>query len=234
MNPETEPNYRQLRTILVQLYPTIADLRRVASDADVALDRVILGSSILNDWEAVLREAIKQPALLERLLDIALYEYPQNNTLRDVVINFAQYIQVLRISSLPQSNTHLLNFTRTFTQAQQEALELKLGYRLGKILQYPIEFDHAQPYGPQCEALIDSIRLTRDEWETLPIVVNPPGFAPGALGLLSELHGRMGHFPAVVRLRPVVGSNPPKYEFAEVMDLQALRDAARERGKHRP
>ncbi|MEZ4737472.1 MAG: CRISPR-associated protein Csx15 [Caldilineaceae bacterium] len=68
----------------------------------------------------------------------------------------------------------------------------------------------------------------------MPIVVHPPGFVPGALALLSELHGRMGYFPAVVRLRSVSGSTPRVYEFAEIINLQALRDAARERGKLRP
>ena len=83
-------------------------------------------------------------------------------------------------------------------------------------------------------ALVELVGLTQAEWETLPIVVNPPGFVPGALCLLSELHGRMGYFPAVVRLCPVAGSNPRMYELAEIINLQALRDAARERGKRIP
>jgi hypothetical protein len=37
----------------------------------------------------------------------------------------------------------------------------------------------------------------------------------------------MGYFPACLRLRPVAGARPPRYEVAELLDLQAMRDAAR-------
>lgn len=229
MTPEL---HRQLRTILAQLYATSADLARVAHDAGFPVERVALGNGMLNDWDGILSEAAKVQGIAA-LLDVAVRDYGQNQDLAAAVAAFAMFHQAQRVAALPPSNTHLLNFTRSFTAAQQQALELTLGYRLGKILDHPIEFDHMRPYGPQCVALIEGIALTREEWETLPLVVNPPGFAPGALALLGELHGRMGHFPAIVRLRPVVGSNPPRYEFAEIINLQALRDAARERGKHR-
>ena len=39
----------------------------------------------------------------------------------------------------------------------------------------------------------------------------------------------MGYFPAVLRLRPVPGNAPPQFELAEVLNLQAMRDAARAR-----
>jgi hypothetical protein len=45
--------------------------------------------------------------------------------------------------------------------------------------------------------------------------------------LLAELHGQMGYFPSCLRMRPVANARPPRYEVAEVLDLQAVRDAAR-------
>jgi hypothetical protein len=45
--------------------------------------------------------------------------------------------------------------------------------------------------------------------------------------LLAELHGRMGYFPAIVRLRPMPESVPPRFEVAEVINLQAVREHAR-------
>jgi hypothetical protein len=46
----------------------------------------------------------------------------------------------------------------------------------------------------------------------------------------------MGYFPAVLRLRPVPDSNPPQFEVAEIVNLQAVRDAARLRrhGRYPP
>ncbi|MFN3763696.1 MAG: CRISPR-associated protein Csx15, partial [Anaerolineae bacterium] len=47
--------------------------------------------------------------------------------------------------------------------------------------------------------------------------------------LLAELHGRCGYFPAMLRVRPVPGSTPPRYEVAEIVNLQMLREEARKR-----
>jgi len=47
--------------------------------------------------------------------------------------------------------------------------------------------------------------------------------------LLAELHGRCGYFPPCIRLRPAQGPVPPQYEVAEVLNLQAVRDAARQK-----
>ncbi|MFN8493514.1 MAG: CRISPR-associated protein Csx15 [Caldilineaceae bacterium] len=228
MKPETI--HRQLRTILAELYPTRADLARVATDAGVPLARVDLGHSALNDWEAVLGEAEKQQGVAQ-LLDVAAHEYPHNPALADAMTAFAQMVQAQRGATLPASNLHLLNFARELTGEQRAQIESALGKRVGKLINLPARFDDARPYGPQCVALAEQVGLRPPEWETLPIVVNPPGFTPAALCLLSELHGRMGYFPAVVRLRPVDGSTPLCFELAEIMNLQALRNAARERGK---
>jgi hypothetical protein len=57
--------------------------------------------------------------------------------------------------------------------------------------------------------------------------VNPPALAPLALALIAELHGRCGGFPAMLNVRPVAGAIPTRYEVAEVVNLQTVRDAAR-------
>ena len=61
----------------------------------------------------------------------------------------------------------------------------------------------------------------------MPLVVNLPGYAPAVAVLLAELHGRMGYFPAIVRVRPVGGAVPPRFEVGEVLNLQAIRVEAR-------
>lgn len=229
MTPEL---HRQLRTLLAELYPTQADLTRVAYDAGIPLAAVTLDSSALNDWDAVLHEAIKQQ-LVDSLLDVVRQQYPNQPALATISAGVAAFQRATRLSSLPASNIHLLNFTRILTDDQYTQIELALGKRIGKVINLPVEFADARPYGPQCVAAAEQLGLTPNDWATLPIVVNPPGFAPGALALLSELHGRLGYFPVVVRLCPVSGSTPRLYEFAEIINLQALRDAARERGKQR-
>ncbi len=65
-------------------------------------------------------------------------------------------------------------------------------------------------------------------------VINPPGYAPATAVLLAEIHGCTGYFPAIVRLRPVAGTTPTRHEVAEVINQQAVRDAARTRRKDEP
>ena len=77
---------------------------------------------------------------------------------------------------------------------------------------------------PQLAALAAGIPLSAAELQTTPILVNPPSLNFITALLLAELHGRMGYFPPVLRLRPIPGSLPPRYEVAEVLNLQGVRD----------
>jgi hypothetical protein len=132
-------------------------------------------------------------------------------------------------AKLETSDLLLLNFTRPLTPAQRAQIETALGYRIGRELERMVHFDDMVDFAQQCIALLDEMRLSTHEWQTLPILVNPPGLSPGALCLISELHGRMGHFPALVRLRPRPNSATAIYDVAELINLQAVRDAARRR-----
>jgi len=89
------------------------------------------------------------------------------------------------------------------------------------------QMQHGEPFDVQVRRLLNQIDPTGQLWQTEGLVVNPPGYAPAAAVLLAELHGRIGHFPAIVRLRPVAGSTPTRYEVAEVINLQAVRDRSR-------
>ena len=91
----------------------------------------------------------------------------------------------------------------------------------------PAQFDTEQPFVPQVEAMLASVPLTAEEWQTAPLLVVPPALNFITAVLLAELHGRMGYFPAIVRLRPVEESVPLRFEVAEVINLQAVREAAR-------
>jgi hypothetical protein len=72
------------------------------------------------------------------------------------------------------------------------------------------------------------LHLSPEVWQNAPILVNPPALNFITALLLAELHGRMGYFPPIIRLRPIANSLPPQYEVAEILNLQALRDQGRE------
>ncbi len=128
----------------------------------------------------------------------------------------------------------LLNFAHPLTQEQLARLEALTGEAVARVIDIPSQVDVQEPLAPQIVAMADAAGLNSQEWQTLPILVNPPALNFSAVTLLAELHGRMGYFPPCIRLRPVTGPDgqrvvPPRFEVAEILNLQAVRDAARER-----
>jgi hypothetical protein len=123
----------------------------------------------------------------------------------------------------------LLNFSHPLTPDHLAQVEALTGQKVERVAEVHSQIDPQQPLVPQAVALADQAGLSPAEWQTLPILVNPPSLNFIAVTLLAELHGRCGYFPAHLRMRPVQGSLPPQYEVAEVLDLQAARDAARGR-----
>jgi hypothetical protein len=123
----------------------------------------------------------------------------------------------------------ILNFTHPLTAEHLAHLETLTGQAIERVIEIDSQIDPQQPLTPQVETMVNSAGLSPAEWQTLPLLVNPPALNFIAVVLLAELHGRLGYFPTCVRMRPVAGSRPPRYEVAELLDLQALRDAARAR-----
>ncbi len=132
----------------------------------------------------------------------------------------------------------LLNFAHPLTDDQLARIVELTAQPIERNLSLPAQFDHQQSFGPQLDQLMARIDpstlpsvagqgLTPGEWQTASILVNPPSLNFIAALLLAELHGRMGYFPPIIRLRPVEGALPPRYEVAEILNLQAARDAAR-------
>ena len=124
----------------------------------------------------------------------------------------------------------LLNFSHPITSEQRAQVKEISGLDVTEVYDIPVQMDNHLPFTDQIRALVDGIELTPQEWQSRPILINPPAFNFAALTLLAELHGRMGYFPAIIRVRPAeeaaVGA-PPRFEIAEIINLQAVRDTAR-------
>jgi len=121
----------------------------------------------------------------------------------------------------------LLNFSHPITPEQQAQVESLLRQPLERVLSIPVQFDHQQPYLPQLAEVMERIPLGAQELQGAALLVNLPSFNAIAALILAELHGRMGYFPPILRLRPVEGALPPRYEAAEILNLQGTRDEAR-------
>jgi hypothetical protein len=121
----------------------------------------------------------------------------------------------------------LLNFSHPITDAQRQQIEALTDARIERIISAMPQFDEQQFFGLQLAALLDQIELSPAQWQGEPILVVLPSLNFIAAMLLAEMHGRMGYFPPVVRTRPVAGAIPRRYEVAEIIDLQGVREQAR-------
>lgn len=112
----------------------------------------------------------------------------------------------------------LLNFAHPLTGDQREQLAA-LSYPVDEVRDIPTQLDLAAPLVAQVKALVDSAGLTPEQCGTSGILVILPSLNFAAVAVLAELRHRIGYYPPIVRLRPVTGALPPRYEVAEVMDL---------------
>ncbi len=122
----------------------------------------------------------------------------------------------------------ILNFAHPITAVQQEQIEAITTNPIAHIYNIPVQMDNGRFFPQQIQTIADKIPLTPQQWQTAPILINPPAYAPAAAAMLAELHGRIGHFPPIIRIRPVPNSTPTQYEIAEIINLQTIRNTARQ------
>ena len=125
----------------------------------------------------------------------------------------------------------LLNFSHPLTPAQIAQVEALAGQPVTRLVDLPVQFDPEQPFLSQLHLLMERLDVSPAAFQSEAVLVNLPSLNFIAGLALAELHGRMGYFPPVLRLRPTAGSLPPRYEVAEILNLQDVRDQAR-RSRH--
>lgn len=121
----------------------------------------------------------------------------------------------------------LLNYGHPLTE-EQVARVAALAGETPEMRSLAAHADRSRPMKELARELVDAAELTSAEWQTVTLLVNPPGLVPLALALVAEMHGRCGYFPAILNIRPATGTIQ-LYEVAEIVSLQQLRDEARVR-----
>ncbi|HEU5378629.1 MAG TPA: CRISPR-associated protein Csx15 [Ktedonobacteraceae bacterium] len=120
----------------------------------------------------------------------------------------------------------ILNFSHPLTEQQLTRITELAGEAIEDIRTIAVQIDQECALEPQVRAIVDQVGLSSQEWQTRGLLINPPGYAPAAFVLLAELHGRIGHFPTLIRLRPRSGPITI-YEVAELLNLQTIREESR-------
>ena len=136
----------------------------------------------------------------------------------------------ISINTPKESHTNgilVLNFAHSLTQEQQAQIEELSNTPIENIITISTLINEEEPLEPQISTLIDATDQSAPDWPKSDILINPPGYAPAALLLLAAIHGRIGHFPTLIRMRPKHASITT-YEVIELLNLQTTRDGARQ------
>ena len=124
---------------------------------------------------------------------------------------------------------HILNFSHPLTDSQIAKIEELTDSKIESIKEIKTQFDMQKSFAEQVLEIVAQIDFSPLDWQTKQILINPPSLNAIACVLLAELHGRMGYFPPIIRLRPVPDSLPPQFEVAEIINLNKVREQARQR-----
>jgi hypothetical protein len=123
----------------------------------------------------------------------------------------------------------ILNFAHPLTPRQIDQITALTGAEPESVTEIRVQLDLEPEFQAQIIALVDSLGISTENWQSGGWLIALPSLNYAAAVLLAELHGRMGHFPAMLRLRPVVGTLVTEYDVAEIVNLEAVRAAARTR-----
>lgn len=121
----------------------------------------------------------------------------------------------------------LLNFSHPLSEAQLSDIESLLSQNISQKFDCRVYFDNQQSFLDQVRDLFSPGAFPLKAIETEPVLVILPSHSFIAALILAELHGRIGHFPAIVRIGPAPESVPVIYQVCEIVDLQTLRDEAK-------
>lgn len=121
----------------------------------------------------------------------------------------------------------MLNFAHPLTESNLQEIETLACCEVSEVIQVPSQIDPARHLEPQIACRLEDLGLTAQEWQSQLLLVNLPSLTCSAAVVLALLHGRMGYFPPVLRLRPETGNLVTRFVVAEIINLRAIRERGR-------
>ncbi|NWJ97169.1 MAG: hypothetical protein HXX20_15400 [Chloroflexi bacterium] len=123
----------------------------------------------------------------------------------------------------------LLNFSHPLTNSQISQVENLTQLKIETVRDVRVQFDITQEFVPQVVKMVEELAISSEEWQTEAWLLVLPSLNYISTILLAELHGRIGRFPTIIRLRPGANTLVNSFEVAEIISLDGVRNAARTR-----
>jgi len=121
---------------------------------------------------------------------------------------------------------YLINFSHPLSQDAGVEILAKIGDY--SEIRIPVQMDIEQSFHEQIVGLVNQVGWKPDDWQLNAFVVNVPALATATAVILSEIHGRCGHWPTILRLKSTGGA-VPTWHVAEFVALEQVRIDARQR-----
>ncbi len=124
---------------------------------------------------------------------------------------------------------NLVNFSHPLTPEQLEQVVALVKQPVTSIQNVTIQFEVEQPFVPQVILILDELNVASERWQSEAWLIVLPSLNYIAAILLAELHARMGHFPAIIRLKPEQRDFVTVYSVTEIINLEQVRQEGRKR-----
>lgn len=111
------------------------------------------------------------------------------------------------------------NFAHPLTPRQLDQVAALVGSSPERVQDTRSQFDLEHPFNQQIVRLLDDLGISTQQWQSGGWLIVLPSLNYAAAVLLAELHGRMRHFPATLRLRSVAGALVTEYDVAEIISF---------------
>jgi len=121
----------------------------------------------------------------------------------------------------------VINFAHPMTESNLQEIETLTGCEVSEVIEVPSRIDPARPLELQIACWLEDLGLTAQEWQSQLLLINLPSLTCSTAVVLALLHGRMGYFPPVLRLRPETGNLVTRFVVAEIINLRAIRERGR-------
>jgi hypothetical protein len=121
----------------------------------------------------------------------------------------------------------LLNFSSPFKKDQLPQVELILQEPIDRVVNYPCKVDSDMEILPQILEFMAKLPIGEAELRNEPVAVVLPVQNYQAVLVIAYLHGILGYFPPIFRTRLATIGIMPIHEAAELLNPQAVEDAAK-------
>ena len=113
-------------------------------------------------------------------------------------------------------HVRLINFSHPLTEKNIREVQKFCTPCTLEVIDVEVQVDRSKPTMESAAELVATVPLTAQQW-CEPLLINPPGLSPVAIGILYEVQRRCGYQPDFLAIRPVTNGLVRGFEVGEIV-----------------